>query len=130
MSGLPGIETIRSTSRFGLSVVYVFFEEGMDIYFARRLVLERLPQAREMIPAGFGTPEDTNKRFKYLLAQAKSSTAANTGLSTAFDLPTLMGRDSDDPLCVGEVGRCGVAIDTMRQLEAQLMMRNYEGFIR
>lgn len=57
MSGLPGIETIRSTSRFGLSVVYVFFEEGMDIYFARRLVLERLPQAREMIPAGFGTPE-------------------------------------------------------------------------
>ena len=57
MSGLPGIETIRSTSRFGLSVVYVFFEEKMDIYFARRLVMERLPQAREMIPAGYGTPE-------------------------------------------------------------------------
>lgn len=57
MSGLPGITTIRSTSRFGLSVVYVFFEEGMDLYFARRLVLERLPQAREMIPAGFGSPE-------------------------------------------------------------------------
>lgn len=57
MSGLPGIQTIRSTSRFGLSVVYVFFDESMDIYFARRLVLERLPQAREMIPAGFGTPE-------------------------------------------------------------------------
>lgn len=57
MSGLPGIQTIRSTSRFGLSVVYVFFDESMDIYFARRLVMERLPQAREAIPAGFGTPE-------------------------------------------------------------------------
>lgn len=57
MSGLPGITDIRSVSRFGLSVVYVFFEEDMDIYFARRLVMERLPQAREMIPLGFGTPE-------------------------------------------------------------------------
>ena len=57
MSGLPGITDIRSVSRFGLSVVYVFFEEDMDIYFARRLVMERLPQAREMIPPGFGTPE-------------------------------------------------------------------------
>lgn len=57
MNGLPGITTIRSTSRFGLSVVYVFFDESMDIYFARRLVMERLPQAREMIPAGFGSPE-------------------------------------------------------------------------
>jgi cobalt-zinc-cadmium resistance protein CzcA len=57
MSGLPGITDIRSVSRFGLSVVYVFFEENMDIYFARRLVMERLPQAREMIPPGFGTPE-------------------------------------------------------------------------
>jgi cobalt-zinc-cadmium resistance protein CzcA len=57
MSGLPGIETIRSTSRFGLSVVYVYFQEGMDLYFVRRLVMERLPQAREMIPAGFGSPE-------------------------------------------------------------------------
>src|SRR5581483_1265123 len=57
MSGLPGIQTIRSTSRFGLSVVYVFFNEDVEIYFARRLVMERLPQAREMIPAGFGTPE-------------------------------------------------------------------------
>ena len=66
--------------------------------------------------AGFGSADDTNKRFKYLLEQAKSSTAANTGLSTAFDLPTLMGRDSDDELCVGEVGRCGVAIDTIEDM--------------
>lgn len=57
MSGLPGITEIRSTSRFGLSIVYVFFEEDMDLYFARRLVMERLPQAREMIPPGFGSPE-------------------------------------------------------------------------
>jgi len=62
--------------------------------------------------AGFGSAEDTNKRFKYLLDNAKG-TKANTGLSTAFDLPTLMGRDSDDPLAAGEVGRCGVAICTI-----------------
>jgi multidrug efflux pump subunit AcrB len=56
MSGLPGITDIRSVSRFGLSSVYIYFEEGMDIYFARRLVMERLPEAREAIPEGFGTP--------------------------------------------------------------------------
>jgi methylmalonyl-CoA mutase, N-terminal domain len=66
--------------------------------------------------AGFGSADDTNKRFKYLLSQAKSATAANTGLSTAFDLPTLMGRDSDDELCIGEVGKCGVAIDTIEDM--------------
>jgi methylmalonyl-CoA mutase N-terminal domain/subunit len=62
--------------------------------------------------AGFGSADDTNQRFKYLLENA-AGTKANTGLSTAFDLPTLMGRDSDDPLSAGEVGRCGVAIDTI-----------------
>ena len=61
--------------------------------------------------AGFGTPVDTNRRFKDLLA------AGSDGLSTAFDLPTLMGRDSDDPLAVGEVGKCGVAIDTLADVE-------------
>lgn len=66
--------------------------------------------------AGFGSADDTNRRFKYLLQQAKTSTKANTGLSTAFDLPTLMGRDSDDPLSVGEVGKCGVAIDTIEDM--------------
>jgi len=69
--------------------------------------------------AGFGSADDTNNRFKYLLQQAKFGTAAqkaNTGLSTAFDLPTLMGRDSDDPLSAGEVGRCGVAIDTVEDM--------------
>lgn len=65
--------------------------------------------------AGFGSADDTNRRFKYLLDNAKG-TKANTGLSTAFDLPTLMGRDSDDPLSAGEVGRCGVAIDTIEDM--------------
>ncbi|HRX84554.1 MAG TPA: methylmalonyl-CoA mutase family protein [Phycisphaerae bacterium] len=63
--------------------------------------------------AGFGSADQTNQRFKYLLEHGQ------TGLSTAFDLPTLMGRDSDDPLALGEVGRCGVAIsslDDMRRL--------------
>src|SRR5581483_1285817 len=53
MSGLPGIKEIRSISRFGLSAVTVFFDEGLDIYFCRSLVLERLSQAKEMIPPGF-----------------------------------------------------------------------------
>ena len=57
--------------------------------------------------AGFGTAEDTNARFKDLLR------AGGTGLSTAFDMPTLMGRDSDDEWSIGEVGRAGVAIDTL-----------------
>ncbi len=56
MSGLPGITAIRSVSRFGLSSVYVYFEESVDLYFARRLVLERLPEARELIPDGYGAP--------------------------------------------------------------------------
>ncbi|GJL61774.1 MAG: cation transporter [Nitrospirales bacterium] len=57
MSGLPGIELIRSVSRFGLSAITIYFDESMDIYFCRRLIMERLPQAREAIPPGLGTPE-------------------------------------------------------------------------
>jgi methylmalonyl-CoA mutase N-terminal domain/subunit len=61
--------------------------------------------------AGFGTPEQTNQRFKYLLQEGQ------TGLSTAFDFPTLMGYDSDSPRSLGEVGMCGVAVDTLRDME-------------
>jgi methylmalonyl-CoA mutase N-terminal domain/subunit len=61
--------------------------------------------------AGFGTPEQTNERFKYLLREGQ------TGLSTAFDFPTLMGYDSDSPRALGEVGMCGVAVDTLRDME-------------
>jgi methylmalonyl-CoA mutase N-terminal domain/subunit len=61
--------------------------------------------------AGFGAAEDTNQRFRYLLSQGQ------TGLSTAFDLPTLMGYDSDHALCEGEVGKCGVAISSLADME-------------
>ena len=61
--------------------------------------------------AGFGTPRQTNERFRFLLAKGQ------TGLSTAFDLPTLMGLDSDDPRSLGEVGRLGVAVDTLDDME-------------
>ena len=61
--------------------------------------------------SGFGTPEETNERFKFLLEQGQ------TGLSVAFDLPTLMGLDSDSPLSLGEVGKCGVAVDSLRDME-------------
>jgi len=61
--------------------------------------------------AGFGTGEDTNGRFRYLIAQGQ------TGLSCDFDMPTLMGYDSDDPRSLGEVGREGVAVDTVEDME-------------
>lgn len=61
--------------------------------------------------AGFGTPADTNERFKFLLEKGQ------TGLSTAFDLPTLMGLDSDDPRSLGEVGRLGVAVSSLNDME-------------
>lgn len=61
--------------------------------------------------AGFGTAEDTNKRFKYLLSQGQ------TGLSTAFDMPTLYGYDTDHPMAAGEFGKCGVAISSLADME-------------
>lgn len=61
--------------------------------------------------AGFGTPEETNKRFKYLIENGQ------TGLNVAFDLPTQVGLDSDDPMARGEVGRVGMAVDTLRDFE-------------
>jgi heavy metal efflux system protein len=57
MNGLPGVENVRSVSNFGLSVVNIYFEDGMDLYFSRQLVNERLQEAREQIPPGFGEPE-------------------------------------------------------------------------
>src|SRR5581483_10948541 len=61
--------------------------------------------------AGFGTAKQTNERFQYLLSQGQ------TGLSTAFHLPTLYGYDSDHPNSLGEVGKCGVAVDTLADME-------------
>jgi len=62
--------------------------------------------------AGFATPQETNARYRYLLAQGQ------TGLSVAFDLPTLMGRDAGDPLAQGETGKCGVAVSSLEDMEA------------
>ncbi len=62
--------------------------------------------------SGFATPEETNRRYRYLLSQGQ------TGLSVAFDLPTLMGYDADHPLSEGEVGKCGVAISSLADMEA------------
>src|SRR5947208_13088346 len=64
--------------------------------------------------SGFATPEETNRRYRYLLAQGQ------TGLSVAFDLPTLMGYDADDPLAEGEVGKCGAAISSLEDMEILL----------
>ena len=64
--------------------------------------------------AGFGTPEDSNKRYHYLLKRGQ------TGLSIAFDLPTLMGRDADDPFSEGEVGICGVSVCSLKDMEILL----------
>src|SRR5690348_15024987 len=61
--------------------------------------------------SGFATPEETNRRFLYLLSQGQ------TGLSVAFDLPTLMGYDADHPTSEGEVGKCGVAISSLADME-------------
>jgi methylmalonyl-CoA mutase N-terminal domain/subunit len=64
--------------------------------------------------AGFGTAEETNQRFKYLLEQGQ------TGLSVAFDLPTLMGYDTDEPEALGEFGKCGVAVSSLQDMEILL----------
>jgi len=74
-----------------------------------RMYRERLWTMRQF--AGFGSAEDTNRRFRYLLAQGQ------TGLSVAFDLPTLMGYDSDHAMAEGEVGKCGVAISSLADME-------------
>ncbi|MDP9228084.1 MAG: methylmalonyl-CoA mutase family protein [Actinomycetota bacterium] len=73
-----------------------------------RMYRDRLWTMRQY--AGYASPEDTNERYRYLTEHG------STGLSMAFDLPTQLGRDSDDPLCAGEVGRTGVPIDTLEDM--------------
>src|SRR5919109_324868 len=70
-----------------------------DMYRSRRWTMRQY--------AGYATAQESNARYRYLLEHG------STGLSMAFDLPTQLGRDSDDPLCLGEVGRTGVAIDSI-----------------
>src|SRR6202049_4916213 len=64
--------------------------------------------------SGFATPEETNRRYHYLLEQGQ------TGLSVAFDLPTLMGYDADDPMSEGEVGKCGAPVSSLEDMEILL----------
>ena len=111
-SEVPTLDPVDVSSpdeRIGRPGVYPFTRGIHEEMYRKRLWTMRQF-------AGFGSADDTNARFKYLLENAKG-TKANTGLSTAFDLPTLMGRDSDDVLSAGEVGRCGVAIDTIDDME-------------
>jgi methylmalonyl-CoA mutase N-terminal domain/subunit len=119
----PRQEAFRTWS--GLEVPDVLTPLDVDVDYERDLGLPgEYPYTRGVQPtmyrsrlwtmrmfAGYGTPEQTNQRFKYLLAHGQ------TGLSTAFDFPTLMGYDSDSPRALGEVGMCGVAIDTLADMD-------------
>ena len=91
----PGLE-----ERLGMPGEYPF-TRGIhpEMYRSRRWTMRQY--------AGYATAKETNERFRYLISHG------STGLSMAFDLPTQLGRDSDDPLCMGEVGRTGVAIDSI-----------------
>jgi methylmalonyl-CoA mutase N-terminal domain/subunit len=100
----PAEKNVRHREDLGLPGEYPFTRGVQPSMYRGRLWTMRMF-------AGFGTPEQTNERFKYLLAQGQ------TGLSTAFDFPTLMGYDSDSPRSLGEVGMCGVAVDTLRDME-------------
>ncbi len=100
----PAEQALRYREALGLPGEYPFTRGVQPTMYRSRLWTMRMF-------AGFGTPEQTNVRFKYLLAEGQ------TGLSTAFDFPTLMGYDSDSPRSLGEVGMCGVAVDTLRDME-------------
>src|SRR6478672_7783400 len=99
MSGVP-VEPVYGTDDSEYPGVYPYTRGPYASMYRSKLWTMRMF-------AGFGTAVDTNRRFHELL------NAGGDGLSTAFDLPTLMGRDSDDGLALGEVGKCGVAIDTI-----------------
>ena len=117
---------VRGRTRSGLPTTRVYTPEDVaDTPFEAIGLPGRYPFTRGPYPtmyrgrlwtmrqiAGYGTGEDTNQRFRYLLAQGQ------TGLSVDFDMPTLMGYDSDDPRALGEVGREGVAVDTLEDVRA------------
>jgi len=117
-------ESFQTTSNIDLKPVYTPLDiEGLD-YLKELGFPGEYPFTRGVRPtmyrgrfwtmrqyAGFATAEETNQRYHYLLKQGQ------TGLSVAFDLPTQIGYDSDHPLCTGEVGKCGVAIDSLADME-------------
>ncbi len=126
MSG-PGVQSVRETSS-AIPIQVVYRPEDAVVDYAKDLgdpgkfpftrgvqatmYRGRLWTMRQY--AGFGTAEETNARFRLLLERGQ------TGLSVAFDLPTQMGIDSDSPRALGEVGRVGVAIDTVEDMHALL----------
>jgi methylmalonyl-CoA mutase N-terminal domain/subunit len=119
-------ETFETSS--GMEVKRVYLPEDLTEEYMEKVGLPgEYPYTRGVQPtmyrgrfwtmrqyAGFGSAEETNKRFKYLLEQGQ------TGLSCAFDLPTQIGYDSDDPMATGEVGKVGVAIDSLEDMEILL----------
>jgi len=112
LSGIPLKEVYRSEDIASMDLKEKLGEPG-EFPFTRgvypTMYRGRLWTMRQF--AGFGTPEQTNRRFRYLIDHGQ------TGLSTAFHFPTLMGYDSDSPRARGEVGVCGVAVDTLRDME-------------
>jgi methylmalonyl-CoA mutase, N-terminal domain len=102
--GPDGMENIDPAEDIGLPGTYPFTRGIHDTMYRGRLWTMRQF-------AGFGTPEDTNERYHYLLRHGQ------TGLSVAFDLPTLMGQDADHPLSEGEVGICGVSVSSLADME-------------
>ncbi len=119
-----GREEVASDSGFSVSPLYTPLDIPEFDYMENLGVPGEAPFTRGVQPtmyrgrpwtmrqyAGFGTAEESNARYRYLLEQGQ------TGLSVAFDLPTQMGLDSDDPLAEGEVGKVGVAIDTLGDME-------------
>src|SRR3569833_1063869 len=123
----PTIPDAKTTSNIPVQLVYGPADLETQLYEAELGQPGQFPYTRGVQPtmyrgrlwtmrqyAGFGTAAETNARFKLLLE------AGQTGLSTAFDLPTQMGFDSDSPRALGEVGRVGVAIDTVEDVPALL----------
>jgi len=114
VKGRPPIQPVyRPRDLEGVSLAEALGEPGHPPYtrgLYPDMYRERLWTMRQF--SGFGTSRDTNRRFHYLLENGQ------TGLSVAFDLPTLMGYDSDHPMSEGEVGRCGVAMDSLADMEA------------
>ena len=119
-------DQFQTSSEIEVDRVYVPDELSSD-YMAKQGLPGEYPYTRGVQPnmyrgrlwtmrqyAGFGSAEETNKRFRYLLEQGQ------TGLSVAFDLPTQIGYDSDDPMAAGEVGKVGVAIDSLEDMETLL----------
>ena len=120
-------ERFHTTSDIEIKRVYTNADTQADTYQDKLDFPGQYPFTRGVQPtmyrgrywtmrqyAGFGTAEESNQRYRYLLDQGQ------TGLSVAFDLPTQMGRDSDHALASGEVGRAGVAIDSLADMETLL----------